>query len=511
MTESAPGSGSVACDAISTPHSQFQEEIDDFLDVYLPAAPEKSGSRKIVHDGLWGTLSLDGGELAFVDTPLFQRLRQIRQTGFAFLTYPSTTHTRLEHVLGVVYQADKLGHALLKSKGDHEFAEQDIGHLRLAGLFHDLGHGPFSHTSEEIYGDLSQLDELRGSLKDAKPHEILTYLILVSQRFRSFFRDVYPDDTSIDEIAGYIVGSDLKADRKFKREILNGPFDADKLDYFFRDSHFSGLPLAVDMDRLCHTMRIANVKGEPRLVVTQSGATPLEQILFSRMVLSTTVYQHHKIRACDCMFAGIIEYMKRTAQPMRFGKRDLDWSSPVHFLWVTENEFHSLGCRTEDARLHDLIHNLFYRRLLKRAMIISRHTVKMSDNDRWDELQRLAKRGCTNARRKIARTIWENAGKPCLPEEVWLDLPELPNMKSADDTYVLQSEDQTSEPISLNEHMPIGQWVKNYGEQKWRGHIFCPAECRDRVAKAAKSFFETEYKVRILPAAFEWCKVHPPT
>ncbi|MGD9157125.1 MAG: hypothetical protein PVG39_01840 [Desulfobacteraceae bacterium] len=79
----------------------LKNEIDEFLSSYLPGSPVLSSS-KVVHDSLWGTLKLTPAELCFIDTPLVQRLRQIRQTGFAYLTFPSTTHSRFEHTLGVI-------------------------------------------------------------------------------------------------------------------------------------------------------------------------------------------------------------------------------------------------------------------------------------------------------------------------------------------------------------------------------------------------------------------------
>jgi HD superfamily phosphohydrolase len=259
----------------------LKKEVDDFVSHHLPEKSDFPKSPTVVHDGLWGTLVLKPVEVAFINTPLFQRLRLIRQTGNAFFTYPSTSHTRFEHMLGVVLQADKLGNALLENTNvASKFSSPDVEHMRLAGLFHDLGHGPFSHTSEEIYGGLTSIIALKKNKKfrAASPHEILTYLILTSKRFRKFCDEVghhYDEEIPLEEIAGYVVGHDVHKRKTFKREILNGPFDCDKLDYLFRDSHFSGLPLAVDIDRLFHTVHVHDVKKTPRLVVAHSGATAL--------------------------------------------------------------------------------------------------------------------------------------------------------------------------------------------------------------------------------------------
>ena len=493
----------------------LEQEIEDFLSQYLPDYLfdiKSSPSRKVVHDGLWGTLQMKPTEICFMDTPLVQRLRQIHQMGFAYFTYPSTKHSRFEHTLGVMLQAEKLGKALIKLDGEQRINEADIDKMRLAALFHDLGHGPFSHSSEEIFGVHPYIEKLKKEHPAAQSHEIISYLIIRSQRFKKFCEKIVgicppPTDIIPDEIASYIIGEGDPSLR-YKRELINGPFDSDKLDYLFRDSHFSGLPLSIDLDRLWYTVRIQRAKGQPRLIVTHSGATPLEQLLFSKMVLFTTVYHHHKVRACDCMFAGIIEYMKQNGISMRIGDRKLSWKSPLDFLWVTDSEFLSFGFETKDDGLHSLIHNLFFRRLLKRAIIISNKTIQRKDDDKYDELMKHKKKSSesSKARREIANRIWELAGKPCLPQEIWLDLPESPQMKAADDTFVLPAEMQGEEPIALNELFPTGKWVQQYGMNKWRGHVFCPANLCEKVGKAAKSVLEDEYGIEILPEAFTWCK-----
>ena len=86
-------------------------------------------------------------ELPIIDSPLFQRLRRIKQLSGAHLTYPSAQHSRFEHSLGVMHIATEAGFAL-NEKG--YLNSDDVQILRLAGLLHDIGHGPFSHLFEEV-------------------------------------------------------------------------------------------------------------------------------------------------------------------------------------------------------------------------------------------------------------------------------------------------------------------------------------------------------------------------
>jgi HD superfamily phosphohydrolase len=269
----------------------------------------------------------------------------------------------------------------------------------------------------------------------------------------------------------------------------------------------------VDLDRLWYTVRVSRANGAKRLMVTHSGATPLEQVFFAKMVLFTTVYHHHKVRAFDCMFAGIIEYMVENGITIDIRDKVIKWDTPADYLWLTDGEMLSFGFRRpESDTLHRLVHNLFFRRPLVRALVISRRTIGQCDDDRYDELQRHAKKSPTSAkaRRQIAEKIWRKAGKPCLRQEVWLDLPELPSSRAADETFVLPAETEGVDPIPLNEVFPTGRWTSQYGLHKWRGHVFCPPEHRDSIALAAQEVLEDDFQIEVLPEAFRWCKVTPP-
>ena len=87
-----------------------------------------------------------------IDCPAFQRLRRIRQLAGAHLVYPSAQHARFEHSLGAMHIAGLAGESLLV-KGYIDNAET-VQELRLAALLHDIGHGPFSHSWEQVAGDM---------------------------------------------------------------------------------------------------------------------------------------------------------------------------------------------------------------------------------------------------------------------------------------------------------------------------------------------------------------------
>src|ERR1700724_3543611 len=109
---------------------------------------------KAIKDSVWGMIDLTGSEVILLDSPPLQRLRRIHQLGLCFLTFPTATHTRFEHTLGVIYQAERMVRALaVRSEGHAQLVLSALKTIRLAALLYDVGHLPLSHVSERFYSD----------------------------------------------------------------------------------------------------------------------------------------------------------------------------------------------------------------------------------------------------------------------------------------------------------------------------------------------------------------------
>ncbi|MDT8341774.1 MAG: HD domain-containing protein, partial [Longimicrobiales bacterium] len=104
----------------------------------------------IVRDPVWNTVRLAPGAVRIVDTPAFQRLRYIRQLGFAHLVYPGATHTRFDHALGVYHLARTALHLLRERESAPAEAWEDAELVPYAALLHDIGHYAYSHALEEL-------------------------------------------------------------------------------------------------------------------------------------------------------------------------------------------------------------------------------------------------------------------------------------------------------------------------------------------------------------------------
>jgi HD superfamily phosphohydrolase len=175
-------------------------DLDTDLDRYVSESLDnynfyKVDRRKILYDAVLGTHELSPLEVSIIDSPFVQRLRGIHQTSLAFLTFPSARHSRFEHSIGVSIMADRMGTALNKYLIKFmSLKEIEIGikELRIAGILHDIGHGPFSHTSEDIIAQLPSIKKMyeKNEFKKLKPHELIAFKLLNSGSFKDFFNNL---------------------------------------------------------------------------------------------------------------------------------------------------------------------------------------------------------------------------------------------------------------------------------------------------------------------------------
>jgi hypothetical protein len=198
---------------------------------------------KVFNDALLGNLLFARHEVAVIDSPIMQRLRRIKQTGLVYYVFQSATHSRFEHSLGAAALAERCFNAIreraeVESTGfiaDADRSRGDLAHLRMAALLHDVGHGLCSHASEQIYELLSDLQEFKRNPKFAlnQPGEILSYLIVTSQRFTEWFNEHVVQGCqaklSLDRVSELILGQHVDPDKYFLANILSSAYDCDKL------------------------------------------------------------------------------------------------------------------------------------------------------------------------------------------------------------------------------------------------------------------------------------------
>ncbi|KAB1193570.1 HD domain-containing protein [Haloferax sp. MBLA0076] len=223
-----------------------------------------------VKDSVHDYISLDPVAAELVDTPEFQRLRHIKQLSTVRLVYPSASHTRFEHSLGVYHLASRaLSH--LGIDGDR------AAHVRAAALLHDIGHGPYGHQTEDLI-----------RRRTGRDHDEIHHLL---------------DGTAVGDVLdahGLDPGrvATLVAGDSGLGQLVSGELDVDRMDYLVRDAHHTGVPYGtIDHGRLVRELRYRDGK----VVLAEGNVQTAESLLLARALMNGTVYRHHVSRIAGAM------------------------------------------------------------------------------------------------------------------------------------------------------------------------------------------------------------------
>lgn len=249
-------------------------------------------------DPIHDFIRINSPELMVIDTPTFQRLRRIRQLAGAHLVYPSAQHSRFEHSLGVMHLAGSAAN-VLKDKGF--LSSDDVSNVRLAGLLHDIGHGPFSHLFEEVLERKKKISH----------EEIGKKLILETEVGDSISKSGF-DKKFLSELA---FGN---SKHLFMNEIISGGLSADIMDYLPRDGYFTGAEHAkIDFRRIIQSLGVY----EKKLSLDKSALYSFESMMISRYQMFKAVYFHKTVRSAEVM---LLESMSLADDELGFTNFDPD-------------------------------------------------------------------------------------------------------------------------------------------------------------------------------------------
>jgi len=240
---------------------------------------------KTIYCPLIGYVQFEPELVLIINTRCFQRLRHIKQTGVAHYVFPGATHTRFEHSLAVAYLAEKMVNTLE--------TKQSLGLnplvFKLAGLCHDLGHGPLSHAFDHYLHE--------------NGHAMAKHEVRSVEMLRRLTCDI-PIDKDIVETACELIEPTLHNLPLFWYEIVANhscEVDVDKFDYIRRDSARTGVPHDVDISRFIEYATVV----DSHICYPRKLAYDLHYLFSSRHHLHERVYQHPAVRSIEYMLTEI--------------------------------------------------------------------------------------------------------------------------------------------------------------------------------------------------------------
>ncbi len=260
-----------------------------------------------IRDPVHGNIELSATEMQITLSKSFQRLRSIKQLGFAEFSFPGASHSRFLHSIGVCHMAGRAFDSIFKNKLSKQVLKYRSV-ARLAALLHDVGHGPLSHSTEIVMPTLNELNiEIYKSKKTKQAqanHEDYTIKYVCESSISKIISE-NEDDFTPYHVACLIDKTLLDQDQFFVHEGLNyrpllsqlvsSELDVDRMDYLIRDAYFCGTDYGkIELDWLITNMTSFVKDNNIYLSLNRRALYTFDDFLLSRHNMHLMVYFHHK-------------------------------------------------------------------------------------------------------------------------------------------------------------------------------------------------------------------------
>ncbi len=426
---------------------------------------------KIIHDAIHGSIKFENVTLRLLETPEMQRLSGIKQLGLGYLVFPGANHTRLEHSIGVGYVAGRMGEVL-------NLPREEIETLKAAGMLHDLGHSPFSHTLEYLLYEKTKMDHMEITTKiiegkidllegleiedRERVHEILNdYGLDIKQIEKMILGQT--EEISLENFDGHrgFFGNE----KNYMVNMISGSLDADQIDYLLRDAHYTGVAHgAIDFPRILHTLKIKN--GE--LMIDKKGVPALEGMLVARALMYSAVYFHKTNRIGELMLSRAVE--------------EIEMENWIEIYRYNDSELISL-LLNQGGYPQEIALRLKYRRLFKKVMVRNFEELENAYGEDYKDV--LLKLCDLKERRKVEREIAEMAGVD--ERYVLIDIPSRnvilsePRLTKTNVKVV-----ENGHVYPLSKFSPLAKALQSRKVQDWAIMVITPREHREKVKKVAE-------------------------
>jgi len=264
----------------------------------------------LIYDKYHGYINLCSIASKIVDTPIFQRLRHIKQLGMVYLVFPTATHTRFEHSIGTYYLANKMITNIKNKHPELNITDEIIMLVSIAGLCHDLGHLFFSHLFDHYFVpsitniNINLTHEERS--KYLLNHIVLRYDINLDIDQLNVINDlIYPIQSN------YLNWNDKYKIGKWIFQIISNPInsiDVDKFDYLIRDTDMLGLKFAFDYERIISDIIII----DDNICYSLHNSNNIYYMFFVRYRLHRHIYNHKTVKAIEILIIKILFELEKT-------------------------------------------------------------------------------------------------------------------------------------------------------------------------------------------------------